>query len=412
MKKIMILAASAALVLAGCAKMQTIETNDVDSPVGFAPYVGNAVTKAGSTGELTDAKLASEGFGVFAFVTTGDYAGGIYPNFMYNEKVYKSGETWTYDHIKYWPNQIQNGNTDGQTPPATAKQADKVSFFAYAPYVAAGSGTSGIKSISAKNFAGDPTVTYTMVNTLDDQVDLCWGVVNPSENVTWNTVVSGVTIPLSKGLPFLNLQKPAINTPIHFYFRHALAQLNLQAVAAYNQLAAGGTAQNEVKITIEKVKLTVPGINSTATLNLNNDISNEPKWVIDAATADYEMVVEGDNIHADVKDDGEGAQTATVTNTPKDVIVANKYFTIIPKSTETSITVEVTYYVTTEDTALQDGYSRVKNVITHDVKFAKLQAGTKNTIKMILGISEVKFEAETTAWGPGVESEVDLPKNK
>ena len=394
MKKLVFLAASAAVILASCAKIEN-EANVAltsDEPVALGAYTGKAVTKAGATGELTNEVLRN-GFGVFAYQTRGTAALAT-PNFMYNTKVY--GNPWNYDIIKYWPNQIQAGNTDSQSPAAQAEQIDKVSFFAYAPYVdhKVALGTTGITALTANNASGDPKVTYTVGTTLDQQVDLCWGVVNPAEDLAWKTVAN-TTINLAKGMPFLGLQKPAAaNKTIHFYFRHALAQINLKAVAAYDQVAAGGTAKNDVKITIKEVVLTVPGMNTSAKLNLNNTAANTPKWEDAAGSSDLVLTVDGDNIHA----------------SEHDVIVANKYFTVLPAGAKT-INVKVTYYVTTDDADLATGFSRVENVISHDVDFSALAAGTKNTIKMILGISEVKFEAEVTNWESGVDSNVDLPVN-
>ena len=420
MKKIFTLAAVAALVLSACAKIET-EKPVVDEPIEFGAYTGKALTKAGAYGELTNT-LLQDGFGVFAYQTTGDAAIAT-PNFMYNTKVY--GDPFSYDIIKYWPNQIQAGDTDSQSPKAQAEQADKVSFFAYAPYVAhtdattgAVSGTDeGIIALTTNATSGDPKVTYKVSNNLDKQVDLCWGVVKPDADQTWNTV-AGTSITLAKGMPFLGLQKPAIGTgAIHFYFKHALAQINLQAVAAYNQVAAGGTAQNDVKITIASVELTVPGMTDKAVLNLNNTTANTPLWEAadDATTTNLTLTVGSTNIHADLKDGGDvkaASQPAGVTASEHDVIVAGKYFTVLPKTTSTTVNVKVTYYVTTDDPDLQKKYSRVENVISHDVTFADgFAAGTKNTIKMILGISEVKFEAEVTEWATGAETEVNLPIN-
>jgi len=412
MKKYFFFAALAAVALGACTKIETGENfADINIPVSLGAYTGQTVTKAGAAGELTNTALQNNGFGVFAYQTTGTAALAT-PNFMYNTHV--SGASWTYSPVKYWPNQIQAGDTDSQ--PATAYQADKVSFFAYAPYVDHKStlGTSGITALTANNASGDPKVTYTASTTLDEQVDLCWGVVNPTTDQTWSTV-AGTSISLAKGMPFLGLQKPALNTTIHFYFRHALAQLNLKAVAAYNQAAQGGTAKDGVKITIEEVVLTVPGMNTSAVLNLNNTVANTPKWESATGSSDLVFTVSGDNIHADLKDEGPkkaAEMTATgVTGDPKDVIVANKYFTVIPAETAKTINVKVTYYVTTDDADLATGYSRVKNVISKDVDFSALAAGTKNTIKMILGISEVKFEAEVSPWETGVNTEVKLPVN-
>ena len=408
----MTLAAVAALVLSACAKIETIETNEA---ITFGAYSGNAVTKAGTAGEMTTTSLQTAGFGVFAYQTTGNYSASATPNFMYNTKV--STSSWTYSPIKYWPNQIQAGNTDSQ--PATAYQADKVSFFAYAPHVAAtastgvptGDVTSGITALTSNATAGDPKVTYKVTNDLDNQVDLLWAV---SRADTWTNVAGGDNTP-TDGLPYLNLQKPAIGTAIHFYFKHALAQLKLQAVAAYNQVAAGGTAQNGVKITISEVVLTVPGMTQTATLNLNNTAADTALWENASGSTDLTLTVSGDNLNAALKDGGAvtaATQPAGVTGTATDVIVSGKYYTLIPKATSTTVNVKVTYYVTTDDAVLVGGFSRVENVISKDVTFTSgFAAGTKNTIKMTLGISEVKFEAEVEDWADGTTQTVDLPIN-
>ena len=111
MKKLVLFAATAALVLASCAKIEN-DANvaaTVDVPVGFAPYTSTSVTKAGAYGEIDDDALKTNGFGVFAYQTTGDYSASAKPNFMYNTKV--STASWTYSPIKYWPNQIQSGKS-------------------------------------------------------------------------------------------------------------------------------------------------------------------------------------------------------------------------------------------------------------------------------------------------------------
>ncbi len=416
MKKLVFLAASAAIVLASCAKIETVKTAEVDEPIAFGAYAGNAITKAGTAGELTTDALKTSGFGVFAYQTTGNYTTSATPNFMYNTKV--STASWTYSPIKYWPNQIQAGNTDSQ--PATAYQADKVSFFAYAPHVAATASTGvptdgvteGITALTSNATAGDPKVTYKVTSDLNKQVDLLWAVSNGS---TWTNVAGTNNTPAS-GKPYLNLQKPAIGTAIHFYFKHALSQIKLQAVAAYNQVAAGGTAKDGVKITIEKVELTVPGMTQTAVLNLNNTTADTPLWESATGSTDLALTVTGDNLNATLKDGGAGtaaSQPAGVTATPQDVIVDGKYYTVIPKTgSDVTVNVKVTYYVTTDDADLKDGYSRVQNVISKNVTFTDgFAAGKKNTIKMILGISEVKFEAEVSDWADGTTATVDLPIN-
>jgi len=416
MKKIMTLAAVAALVLSACAKIET-EKPVIDEPITFGAYSGNAITKAGTPGEMTTDSLHTPGFGVFAYQTTGDYSSSAKPNFMYNTRVY--GASWTYDIIKYWPNQVANGDTDGQTDPAQAVQADKVTFFAYAPYVAHNSASAGtvadtsygIIGFTKNDDSGDPKVTYKVSDDLDKQVDLLWGV---SHGETWTNVAGGTNTPTT-GFPYYNLQKPAIGTAIKFYFRHALAQIKLQAVAAYNQVAPGGTAQDGVKITIKQVELTVPGMTQTAVLNLNNTAANTPKWESESGSASLALTVSGSNINSLLLDGGAVAaasQPTGVTGTAADVITSGKYYTVIPTDASTTVTVKITYYVTTDDADLKDGFSRVENVISHDVTFASgFAAGTKNTILMRLGISEVKFDAVVEDWTVGGTENVDLPVN-
>lgn len=419
MKKFMIIAASAAVVLSACAKidMSTSKVNDIDEPVAFGAYARKAVVKAGQAGELTTTALQGSGFGVFAYQTTGDYTASATPNFMYNTKVY--GASWTYDIIKYWPNQIQAGNTDSQ--PATAFRADKVSFFAYGPYVkvTASTGdltgddtdaTSGITALTNNAATGDPKVSFKVSNDLSKQVDLVWAV---SNGATWTNVGGTNNTPVS-GKPYLNLQKPALNTAIHFYFKHALSQVKLQAVAAYNQAAAGGDAQDGVKITIESVTVTIPGVSQTADLNLNNTTADAPLWENASGSSDLALNISGVNINAALRDAGDilaKDQPAGVTGTATDVIADSKYYTIIPKEGATDVNVKIVYYVTTDDPDLLGGKSRVKNQIEKTVSFAKFEAGKKNTIKMILGISEVKFEAEVAEWADGLSGEVNLPLN-
>ena len=446
MKKVMIFAAVAAIALASCAKVETFSNTEMDAPVGFSAYSGNPLTKAGAYGEM-NTTLLQAGFGVFAYKTTGNYDGSTDPNFMWNEDVAWSSDHWEYSPIKYWPNQLASGNTDSQGTPAQGYAVDKVSFFAYAPYVAATPATGavastdeGITALTGNAATGDPKVTYKVTNDLDKQVDLVWGV---SHGDTWNNVAGGTNTP-TKFLPYLNLQKPAIGTPIHFYFHHALAQLKLQAIAAYDVVSGAGTPEDGVKITIDNVVVTVPGMYQTAVLNLNNDtVDNngtpenpaddkaQPKW--ESATGSSNLVFtdananinpnlqDKGNVHASAQaSSGNGAGViykAPTYTTPfdsdVDVIMNGKYFTLIPK-TDASVTVNVkiTYYVTTDDSNLAAGHSRVENVISHDVVFSNgFKAGTRNVIRMILGISEVKFEAEVLDWETGVSQDVNLPLN-
>lgn len=129
-------------------------------------------------------------FGVFASRSTGDFNPTIDKmNFMYNQKVERSNvnESWRYTPVKYWP-----------TP-------DKVSFFAYAPYL----DTENNKlSFSEKNTIGFPQFIYNMPASVVDQIDLLIG--NPV------------------------CDRTAITGPVNIEFKHALSCVDFAARVADN----------------------------------------------------------------------------------------------------------------------------------------------------------------------------------
>lgn len=406
----LILSALAVLALVACTKVENlvpvteVETPASSIPMDFGIYMPQ--TKAGSPGMMDNAKLQSDGFGVFAYIYAGNYednSSSLKPNFMFNEKVTYSDPNWIYAPVKYWPNQLDGSG------------AQKLSFFAYAPYadLATEDPSYGIVAMTDGSVTGDPTVTYRVSGNLNENVDLVWGVSNGG---TW-TNVSGLTKPLTEGLPYLNIQKPHVGTRVTFKFFHALAQLNLTAVGAYNVTAAGGTPKSGVKVTIKEVRLTVPSQYDQAVLNLNNSVAKTPSWDLSGATEKpLTLVVDGDKLNDNVRDAGAvrtANQPAGVTATEGPVLATSKYFTLIPRAVNTTVTVQITYYVTTDDDNLDDGFSRVENVISKSLVFPNgFKAGTSYTIRMILGLSEVSLAAEVVDWNTGETLEVDLPKNE
>ena len=114
-------------------------TQENNIPVTFSSYLGKTATsRAGAAGTITTdganstTSLQTEGFGLFATYTdNAEYTAATGPNFMYNTKV--STKDWTYSPLRYWPNETSTTNADGKG--ATSEGVDRLSFFAYAPYV-------------------------------------------------------------------------------------------------------------------------------------------------------------------------------------------------------------------------------------------------------------------------------------
>ena len=333
MKKILLFAATVTMLFAACTNEDLVapqtgaETTLEDGAVGFDVYVPGATaqTRAGRVNVMTTPFLQRTGFGIFGYQTDNQgYAPGTSkPNYMWNQQVFfNSGASgWYYSPLKYWPNETKN---DSQNPaagmanqPGSDTYVDKLSFFAYAPYVNAVSSngralkinseletkeentqgitylsneegkinTTPITGVDAYDVLNDPKVAYSVAYDPNYSVDLLWGVA-PAGGLTYNSVANGVTsgaakngvVTIEEGKPLINLIKPAVNTNLKFQFQHALARLGVKVVAAVDQVAAGGVFDyGNSKITIEEISIQgnygVKGV-----LNMNNTEKNTSNW--------------------------------------------------------------------------------------------------------------------------------------
>lgn len=413
MKKIMFFSLLTGAMLAGCSSsdLETTYEKEVlqhrEIPVEFNTFLGNSAnTRAGETGILTTAALqaSSNGFGVFAYYTNGTgYSASATPNFMYNEQVkYNTTTTnWEYAPIKYWPNEFSTTATDGVPVDGNL---DKLTFFAYAPWVGktdntnavlADMGTSGITNFSANNAAGDPTVTYTVAKDADDSVDLLWATNNSLAPAT-----------------LMDMTKPAVNTKVQFTFGHALSRLGMKIRSVVDETSKTGNKALDASTTIYLSKITVKNttLKDEATLNLHTGA-----WTAAAGGNDTELIVQGDDIAlADKKVTTTLTDVLNGTTTP-----ATKYFMFIPSGNAASdFEVTVEYTVETVDPALAGTVTsgsngiKIDNKIKNTVNFLP-QAGKAYNLDILIGVTSVKVEATVTDWDDDpTERNVWVPVNK
>lgn len=423
MKKILFFAATA-MLFAACTSDEANApevAQNAPQAVAFDTYTP-AATRAGKVGVMTtttlqDTEANGGGFGVFATYTdnTTYAAGSATPNFMYNQGVFYSASAWTYAPLKYWPNETTN---DSQTPPATSTAKDYLTFFAYAPYVADGTtGTEGITAISAKDATGNPYVQYAVSALPENSVDLLWGVA-PSGGLSY-TKVDGTVKTVAEGLPLTNLSKPSKDQKIKFLFKHALSRIGLTVVGAFDQIAAGGEKDAKTKVTVDNIEISGAGFGISGTLSLNNPTAGVANWttITTKGSTDAVFTIDNSVLNATIKDGGDVAfasQPVGVTSAEKNVFEdATKYFMVIPTG-NTDITVKIAYYVQTEDSKLAasgsvDG-SRVKNVISKTIP-VNLENNKAYNLKLILGLTSVKLDAEVADWEVDGSTEVNLPRN-
>ena len=466
MKKSVFFAAIAALVLAGCAKNETYYTQvKYQDEVNFGAYSGRTITKAGPTDDMNLDALKTLGFGVFATFTgtdafeDADNDKGVTNDFMYNQQVaYNDTENaWLYSPVKYWPNPTNGQNADDQ----------HVSFFAYAPYAdpeaAAADNTYGITGFSTlvahddRNDATSPThlhniVEYTFAKDKPN-VDLMWGY--KAKDTTTDPVSYTINNNLTR-----------TTDKIRFVFQHLLSKLGGSQEGAItdpedpNYVANGlvvkanaetitptndfGTS-NGTKITISRIVIgSAPEIDAisgqpvtdidgdpidyaddvqtakldlyTGEFNLDNaaqliefhqEITNDPSEITaDPATADSELadrLKEPLTAIADFDTDLPKGVTNTAVNVYKD---ESNPIILVP-GTKPVVDIEITYIVRTYDDKLgTQKYSEVPQTVWGRIKFPEIKKNTKYNIVMILGLNDVKFEAEVEDWATGVVNQV------
>lgn len=179
-------------------------------PIGFST---NVEGRQNRSGELTAANLLSAG--IFAYYTgSNDWTTADTPNFMYNQEVKRTDASspWAYSPVKYWPN----------------NPADKISFFAYAPYNAAGVTPCG------NTVAGFPYLDYTVPTAEADQTDLL--AATPLMNQSY------ATTPVTPG-------DPTTQGKISFNMQHALTKVSIYAKSSD---PGAGKVVNSLSVTAPK----------------------------------------------------------------------------------------------------------------------------------------------------------------
>lgn len=445
--------ASVTMLFAACSQENLLSPQEqlAQSPennaIQFGTYVTKSGTRAGLAGVMNDTELKKSdgnggGFGLFAYHTdNATYTATAAPNFMWNQGVFYNEGTssWEYTPVKYWPNETSTTNNEQQSSKSAG--VDRLTFFAYAPYVTladiSSDGSKGITSITANNVNGDPKIGYTVATDPDEAVDLLWGIIPSSvtewANVTGTAMTSSTDPAFISGKPYLNLLKPNTTQKVNFLFRHALAKLTV-GVQVVNNLVDPSSSSLETantKVFIKSITITSKtedGFGTSGTLNLNNTTADVPLWetvnktTATALTADESgeiapalfwtspTTVETRNTQF-----GLTGVTETLTNivTGTTPAATDKGWMLVPTGTANNFTVNIDYFVMTKDTNLNGGYSIVENNITKDVTIAStgFAGGNNYQIKLLLGLTSVKVEGSVQAWTDGTATEVDLPMN-
>lgn len=299
---------------------ETAQEKAGEAPINFSVYTPRSITRSGAANYadkvegMVTSDLETIGLGILAYYTDDEKfdADKSTPNFMYNTQVKKVGTKWTYNPVMYWPNEFKN---------ASAENIDRVSFFAYAPYVEVDNTTGipyadqanwktdkklitteekNITAISKNTATGDPIVKYVVDTDPNTSVDLLWGVASNTAATKYVAIDNGVSaVTVTPGLPFLNLVKPNEPTDadggvVSFNMCHALSKLNIDVKYISDAETPTGASEDinaaETRVYIRSIK--IGGFVMKAALDLNNkdiqEIGTTGKYRGKALWKDYD----------------------------------------------------------------------------------------------------------------------------
>lgn len=259
--KCLLLGVVVASAMTACSsdKDEPLMPQDDRIPVVFSTTDMSVTTRANED-KMTSPQMVAQagGFGVFAYYTNGNgstdgaYNASSTPNFMYNQQVTGTdavAPVWSYTPLKYWPNEI------GAT--AKSSHVDKLTFFAYAPYIAATAvTTSNITGFSLNSDTGDPWLTYS----------------SPKTTAGYDVVYAKV----------VDMAKPDIDDKVTLNFSHALASLSFEIT-------------NTSGLDLQKIEVygwRTAGIRTAGKLNLNTGAWSEVTTVKDKTVVVFEKAAD------------------------------------------------------------------------------------------------------------------------
>ena len=314
-----------ACMVCSCSQEEVVSEVTTNQAISFDTYVGrNAQTRASVATETT-LEGSDEGFGVFGYYTEDDdWSSSAKPNFMYNQQVtYDDTESaWGYDPIKYWP----DGN---------------ISFYAYAPYSENG------YTLSANNVAGAPTLTYTMPDEVEDQVDLL--------------------------ISDKRLDQTIANPVVGFTFYHALSRIGFAIKAEAKAL------DNATSVKITSITLSGKFAKSNM-VTLGTPSSTSPASWGTATLSDTKIGYE-------LTDDMLASASISPTATPTSLNSEKGYLMLLPQAYNTTgneLSLTMVYNLETTDTKLDGGkFSATYTCTAEDIE-VNFEPGKAYTFVFVL----------------------------
>lgn len=387
------LIACAALTMTGCSndEINAPQQSQGNNAIEFSTYLGRNAQGSRGT-ETSTTSIQTSGFGVLAYYTEQDnFADTNKPNFMWNQKVTYSNSAWSYTPVKYWPTKVK----------------DKVSFFAYAPYVADGNANNIV--LSGKSAIGTPTATITLPDDPSQTIDFVAAV---QMNKTYNDSAKA-------------------NNNVRFTLLHEMTRVKVQAKLD-KSVYSDTDDKHKTFVVIKNVTFndkgqfyksgkytfsttdgergtwttTANASTSTYTLDLNG-VLNTKLITVDGA--------KGENHHSGNYEEGVNG-VRLVDDTAKDLFKDSEYLFLIPVSanngdglTDGKATATIEYDIVTEDSKLVAGYSCTSATKTVLLPAGTLKQGISYNYIFTIKLDEIVLNATVKDWDAASNSNINVP---
>lgn len=275
-----------------------------------------------------------------------------------------------------------------------------ISFYAYAPH------TNDASDLITLNNKEHTTVTATISLPIGTNADLTKMVdfVATTNHFGYKTNGNGVS------------------NKVTFNLKHEMTRIDLKAQVSEN--VYGSTAAQKTKVVIRSLKLksggefytkatyTFPGVTkergmweeekyrTKATTDL--DLQSILNWSNDWTISDKDII------------SSTNQGIALEGTSPVDLFNTNQYLFLIPaanaeglQANNTSAT--ITYDIITEDSNLEDGYSKTSATKTVYLPEGIMQQGKAYNLTFTIAVDQVKLDAKVEDWKTDTNSDIDVP---
>ena len=381
------LIACTALTMTGCSndEINAPQQSQGNNAIEFSTYLGRNAQGSRGT-ETNTTSIQTNGFGVLAYYTEqANFADTNKPNFMWNQKVTydKTNTNWEYTPIKYWPTKV----------------GDKVSFFAYAPYVANGN-ANGIV-LSGNSAEGTPTATITLPDDLSQTIDFVAAVQMNKTHDNSATANNNVSFNLKHEMTRVKVQAKLDKLVYDANDAKKKTFVVIKDVKFYNNVNfyKSGIYTFSTDDSKRGTWAPVTDDSKTTSLDLNKAMATATIKAKDAKSAttsgDYMTGVNGVKL---------------VDTTEKDLFKNNEYLYLIPVPVDggDGLTATIKYDIVTEDSKLVAGYSCTSATKTVSLPTGAFQQGKSYNYTFIIKLDEIVLDATVEPWDETTEG-IDVP---